>query len=92
MTEKKWSRAAAPPGARCRGTIMPMSDRLEVRIAHKGAYEQVDRRLGSIESTLMQFRSELTGLTGRMDSQFHWLLGTIFTSWITLLLAIFFRN
>jgi hypothetical protein len=36
-----------------------------------------------------QFRSELTG---RMDGQFHWLLGTIFTSWVTLLLVIFFRS
>ena len=67
-----------------------MMDRLEVRIAHlEGAYEQVDKRLGSIESTLMQLRSEMTV---RMDNQFHWLLGTIFTSWITVLLAIFFRR
>ena len=78
-----------------------MSDTLDIRIAHlEGAYEQVDKRLGSIESTLTHLRAELNSathqlrseLTGRMDGQFHWLLGTIFTSWVTLLLAIFFRH
>ena len=81
-----------------------MSDTLGVRIAHlEGAYEQVDKRLGAVESILSQLRSEINQLrtelmaridaqTGRMDSQFHWLLGMIFTSWITLLLAIFFRH
>lgn len=84
---------------------MPMSDTLEIRIAHlEGAYEQVDKRLGGVESALIQLRTELTAridsridslesrLTGRMDGQFHWLIGITFTSWITLLLAIFFRH
>ena len=78
-----------------------MSDTLDVRIANlEGAYQQVDKSLGSIESTLTQFRADLNSstnqlrseLTGRMDSQFHWLLGTIFTSWITLLLATYFHH
>jgi hypothetical protein len=102
-----------------------MTDTLEVRIAHlEGAYEQIDKRLGSVESTLVQFRSDLNAstqqlrsemgllrseinsdmsglrseiksarseLTGRMDGQFHWLLGTILTTWMTVLLAVFFR-
>lgn len=63
---------------------------LEIQIARlEGAYEQVDKRLGTVESLLSQLRSELTA---RMDSQFHWLLGTILTTWVTLLLAIFFRS
>ena len=92
-----------------------MSDALDVRIAHlEGAYQQVDKRLGGVESALIhlradmnssfaqlraetnQLRSESTArmdtLAARMDSQFHWLLGTIFTSWVTLLLAILFRH
>ncbi|MBI2821416.1 MAG: hypothetical protein HYX74_04275 [Acidobacteria bacterium] len=80
-----------------------MSDTLEVRIAHlEGAYEQVDKRLGAVESILWQLRSEINdlrnaidrridNLTSRGDSQFHWLLGTILTTWVTMLLAIFFR-
>lgn len=82
-----------------------MTDALEVRIAHlEGAYEQVDKRLGLIESSLTQLRSDLNfstnqlrseltaridNQTGRMDSRFHWLLGTILTTWVTLLLAVF---
>ncbi|MBI2822025.1 MAG: hypothetical protein HYX74_07350 [Acidobacteria bacterium] len=85
-----------------------MTDMLDVRMAHlEGVYEQVDRRLGVIETTLVQLRSDLNASNGqlraginqlrselmaRIDSQFHWLLGTIFTSWVTLLLAIFFRS
>jgi hypothetical protein len=74
---------------------------LEICMAHlEGAYEQVDKRLGLIESTLSQLRSDLhastcalrSELTAGMDSQFHWLLGTTLISWVTLLLAIFFRN
>ena len=74
-----------------------MTDTLEVRIAHlEGAYEQVDKRLGSIESAVTQLRSELTARmdsqVGRTDNQFHWLLGTILSTWVALLLAIFFRS
>ena len=107
-----------------------MSDTLEVRIAHlEGAYEQVDKRLGGVETALIQLRSDMNSSftqlradlnsstqqlrteanqlrtelvarinssinaqTGRMDSQFHWLLGMILTTWVTMLLAIFFRR
>ncbi len=88
-----------------------MGDTLEVRIAHlEGAYEQVDRRLGVVESILSQIRSEINQLRGelsaridridgrvdtlsaRMDNQFHWLLGTILTTWVTVIIAIFLRR
>ena len=74
-----------------------MTDALEVRIAHlEGACEQVDKRLGSIESAVTQLRSELTARmdsqVGPTDNQFHWLLGTILSTWVALLLAIFFRS
>ncbi|MBI2822501.1 MAG: hypothetical protein HYX74_09775 [Acidobacteria bacterium] len=35
-----------------------------------------------------QFRADLTG---RMDGQLRWLLGTILTTWVTIILAIFLR-
>ncbi|MBI3939665.1 MAG: hypothetical protein HY315_02415 [Acidobacteria bacterium] len=110
-----------------------MTDTLDVRIAHlEGAYEQIDKRLGGVETGLGQLRSEMgqlrseikseisglgsqvkseisglgsevksvrsefhqyrAELTGRMDGQFRWLLGTILTAWMTVLLAIFFRQ
>ena len=49
-----------------------------------------------INSSMTALRSEThqlgMELAGRMDGQFRWLLGTIFTTWITLLVAIFFRS
>ena len=85
-----------------------VTDMLDVRIAHlEGAYEQIDKRLGGVESALGQLRSEMgqlrselrsemyqgrSELTARMDSQFRWLLGTILSTWVTLLLAVFFRS
>lgn len=52
---------------------MPMGDTLEIRIAHlEGAYEQVDKRLGAVESILSRLSSEInqlrTELTARIDS------------------------
>ena len=122
FSDEKEQHSRRGAGGRC-VNIMPMSDTLEVRIAHlEGAYEQVDKRLGGVESALIQLRTDVhssfthlrtemgqlrselvaridtridsldSRLTGRMDSQFHWLIGITFTSWITLLLAIFFRR
>lgn len=80
---------------------MTVTDALEVRIAHlEGAYEQIDKRLGSVESAVVGLRSEIkqemgqlrSDLTARMDSQFHWLLGTLLSTWVTLFLAIFLRS
>jgi len=37
-----------------------MPDTLEVRIAHlEGAYEQIDKRLGAVESSISQLRQEM---------------------------------
>ncbi len=55
-----------------------MPDTLEVRIAHlEGAYEQIDRRLGSLERKVDEMRSELLA---RMDRQFFWILGLLLVS------------
>jgi chromosome segregation ATPase len=73
---------------------------LEVRIAHlEGAYEQIDRRLGAVESALQSVRAETqsvrtelhatrTELLSRMDRQFFWILGLLIVS---ILLPIAFR-
>ncbi|MBI2821970.1 MAG: hypothetical protein HYX74_07075 [Acidobacteria bacterium] len=73
-------------------------------MAHlEGAYEQIDKRLGSVESGLVHLRSEVgqlrsetsllrTELTSRMDGQFRWLLGTVLSAWVTLLLTIVLRS
>ena len=68
-----------------------MADTLDVRIAHlEGAYEQIDKRLGTLEARLgavearlasfqAEMRTELSTLRrelqDRMDSHFRWVLG-----------------
>lgn len=51
----------------------------------EGAYEQVDRRLGSIETSVESLRQHV-------DAQFRWVIGMIFTGWVTTILAIFFHR
>ena len=60
-------------------------DALEVRIARlEGAYEQIDKRLGSIESDIRDLRTEIHMLADRlitcMDHQFFWVLGLLVVS------------
>lgn len=70
-----------------------MADTLDVRIAHlEGAYEQIDKRLGTLESTV---RSAIATLRAEMRQQFHWILGfqiATLLSFIGTLLAVFLRQ
>ena len=68
-----------------------MPDTLDVRIAHlEGAYEQIDKRLGTLEATVRSeiaslraelrselgtMRGELGTLRSEMREQFRWILG-----------------
>ena len=50
------------------------TDALEVRIAHlEGAYEQIDKRLGSIEN-------RMASLEQKLNRQFLWILGLLIVS------------
>jgi hypothetical protein len=56
------------------------ADALEVRIAHlEGAYEQIDKHLGSMEGDIRDLRTEIHALADRlvtrMDHQSFWILG-----------------
>jgi len=54
---------------------------LEVRIARlEGAYEQIDKRLGSIGNDIRDLRTEIQALIVRMDRQFFWVLGLLVVS------------
>ena len=62
-----------------------MADALDVRIAHlEGAYEQIDKRLGSLEAEVRGLRGEMRGLRtellARMDRQFFWIIGLLIIS------------
>lgn len=55
---------------------------LEGRMAHvKGAFDQVNERLGSIERRL-----------DSIDSRFNWLAGIVVSSWVTTILTILFHR
>jgi len=73
-----------------------MPDTLEVRIAHlEGAYEQIDKRLGAVESGISQLRQEIAQLRQQTQEQFRWILGFQILTWISILgtlLAILFRR
>jgi tetrahydromethanopterin S-methyltransferase subunit G len=84
------------------------ADALEVRIAHlEGAYEQVDKRLGSIEGRMTSLERKVDDgfthlrtdiyrieqkLDGKIDTTFRWVIGIILVNWVTLMLAIFLRQ
>ena len=54
---------------------------LEVRIARlEGAYEQIDKRLGSIGNDIRDLRTEIQALIVRRDRQFFWVLGLLVVS------------
>lgn len=66
---------------------------LEVRIAHlEGAYEQVDKRLGTIEGDIRGLRGEIQEMGRKLDSNFRWVIGIVLVNWVTLMLAIFWRQ
>lgn len=62
------------------------ADALEIRIAHlEGAYEQIDKRLGSLENALAQLRAEIHATS-------RWLTGLILVNWISIMLAVFLHR
>lgn len=77
-----------------------MADTLDVRIAHlEGAYEQIDKRLSSVEAAVVQLRQELSQEISKLRQetreQFRWLLGFQILSWLSILgtlLAFLFRK
>ena len=76
------------------------ADALAVRIAHlAGAYEQIDKRLGSVEGRMaslerkvddgfVELRGEVRSVDQKLDTAFRWVIGVILANWITLMLAI----
>lgn len=73
------------------------ADAWEVRTARlEGAYEQIDRRLGALETRLGSVENRITALDQRMDAgftqvrsemrfQFYWLLGVMLSGFSVIL-------
>ncbi len=58
------------------------AEALEIRMARlQGAYEQIDKRLASIEVDIRDLRAEIRGEIGGLRSeirqQFYWVIGLI---------------
>jgi hypothetical protein len=73
------------------------ADALAVRIAHlEGAYEQIDKRLGSIKGRMASLERKVDDgfaqLRAEMQTTFRWVIGVILVNWITLMLAVFLRR
>lgn len=62
----------------------------------EGAYEQVDRRLDSMDHRFESLQHEMHEgfrlLDGKIDQRFMWTMGGIATSWATTMLAIVFHH
>jgi tetrahydromethanopterin S-methyltransferase subunit B len=77
---------------------------LETRIAHlessvehlNGAFDQLGKRLDDLRSDMNanfgRLDVRVERLEGRIESRFQWMLGLQMTSWLTLILAIFFKH
>ena len=64
------------------GKMQPMTAQpWEPRVSRlEGAFEQLDKRLGSIEGALRDLRREMNQRFDRVDSRFNQLLATMITS------------
>ena len=79
-----------------------MAQRLEERVSRlEGAFEQMNERLGSIESNIRGLRGEVAGLRQdintsiaelrrELHTNFRWTMGTIIAMWVTVICAIMF--
>ena len=77
---------------------------LEVRMGRlEGAYEQISKRLDSIDARLERFDGKFDLIDAKFDAlrseigiqmstNFRWLVGMIFGTWVTTILAIFFHR
>ena len=79
-----------------------MAQALEERVSRlEGALEQMNERLGGIESNIVGLRQEMGGLRQEMNTaigelrhdlttNFRWTMGTIIVMWVTIICTIIF--
>ena len=72
-------------------------DAFAVRMARlEGVYEQIDKRLGSLDGRMASLERTVNERTDRveqkLDATFRWVIGIVLVNSITLMLAIFLRR
>lgn len=75
----------------------PVDETVNNRVSKvEGIIEQLDKRLDNIEERLGRIESKLDnkfdGINIKIDGVFKWLIGIMFTTWITTILTILFRK
>lgn len=79
---------------------MPELEERQAKV--EGILEQIDKRVGRVESEVSglrieinslrdEMRSEIGELRTKMDTNFRWLVGIMITMWVTMILAIIFK-
>ena len=63
---------------------------MEERLARlEGLFEQIDRRLTTLEQDV---RAGFDRMKTKFETRFYWLLGTILAMWVTIILAVLLRS
>jgi tetrahydromethanopterin S-methyltransferase subunit B len=72
--------------------VMPLEERVS---KIEGILEQMDKRLGSIETLYNKLDSKIDSIYEKLDSRIavsnRWMIGLMLGSWITLMTAIFLK-
>ncbi len=92
MTAQPWEAGLA----RLEGAYAQVADRLnsiDARFAQiDGRFAQIDTRFAQIDGRFAQVDMRFGQIENRMQQQFLWLVGSIFGTWITTMLAILFHH
>lgn len=72
-------------------------DALVVRIARlEGGYEQIDKRLGSLEGRMASLERKMDdgfrSLHEKIDVNSRWLIGLFLVNWVTVIIAVPFHR
>ena len=68
---------------------------MQEELTTRDVFQQVDARLTWVEDDLRDFRKEVNGRfdrqQGEMHAAFHWLVGLILVSWLSLMVSIWLK-
>jgi len=82
-----------PRVSRLEGAFEQLDQRLgDLRSNLDARFAQVDVRFIQVENRLDGLDRKIDGLRSDVDQKFLWMMGIMFGSWVTIILAIFFHR
>ena len=69
-------------------TVMPLEERVS---KIEGILEQMDKRLGSIETLYNKLDNKIEALSNKITTSNQWIVGLMLGTWITIMAAIFLK-